>query len=360
MTLTARLTHRAAFGDRLSATGAVDSPASLGRTHLTPLIMIPTSLRLLALLSLLSVAVAAEKTAESPAATKAEARKFTVIPLGNPRAVAVDREGNLYVGEVDSGAVFKLTLAGTFSNITGSSSSDPIGVALDRKGVIYIADADGNATYKVTGSTVAPFTKPAVPGKVSLATPTSIVVDSAGNAFVTNNGDNTIVKIAPDGAVSTFAGKIGTPGNTDGTGETARFSTPRGIAIDGDDNLYVADEGAGNVRKLTPKGVVTTLASGFNAPRALAADAKGTVYIADTDAHAIRKISPDGKVTLLAGKIGTAGKEDGTGEAAHFSEPRGIAIDPAGNVYVADTGNASIRQITPAGVVTTIAAAEKP
>ena len=98
----------------------------------------------------------------------------------------------------------------------------------------------------------------------------------------------------------------------------------------------------------------------FAAPRSLAASADGTVYVADTDNNLIRKISPKGTVTTLAGKAGESGNTDGAGDAARFREPRGIAVDTAGNVYVADTGNNSIRQITPAGLVTTITGSSAP
>src|SRR5206468_2920267 len=124
-----------------------------------------------------------------------------------------------------------------------------------------------------------------------------------------------IRKVTPAGVVTTLAGLAGTPGDTDGTGSAARFSELWGVAVDGWSNVYVADRDNNTIRKVTPAGVVTT----------------------------------------LAGVAGSAGSTDGTGSAARFSDPLGVAVDSARNVYVADTDNSTIRKVTPAGVVTTLA-----
>ena len=330
-------------------------------------------------LSLVCSAAAANSEAAGPATMPAKSppRTFAIVALGNPRAVAVDRAGNLYVGDVDSGSVQKITPTGVVTALVPGNSTikDPIGLALGRDGAVYVADADGGTVLKVApDGGIAPLVKPAAgSGAVSFSAPTSVAVDAAGNAFVTNNGDNTILKVTPGGIASVFAGKAGANGGQDGAGGAARFATPRGIAIDEAGNLYVADEGNSNIRKITPAGVVSTLAgtagqSGsadgtgpaarFAAPRALTADAAGNVYVADTDNSTIRKITPAGAVTTLAGRAGEAGAANGPGNVARFSEPRGIAVDAPGNIYVADSGNQSIRQITPEGVVTTVAAAK--
>jgi streptogramin lyase len=322
----------------------------------------------LLVLSLVCSAAAANSDIAAPATppAKSPSRTFAVVALGNPRSVAVDRAGNLYVGDVDSGTVQKITPAGAVTVLVPGNSSikDPIGLAVGRDGAVYVADADDNAVLKVASEGgIAPLGKPATGSSAaSFSTPTSVAVDVAGNAFVTNNGDNTILK-------------AGASGGQDGTGDAARFATPRGIAIDQAGNLYVADEGNSNIRKITPAGVVSTLAGSagqlgnadgigpaarFAAPRALTVDAAGNVFVADTDNNTIRKITPTGVVTTLAGRASEAGAANGTGSAARFSEPRGIAVDAAGNVYVADSGNQAIRQITPEGVVTTVAASTRP
>jgi sugar lactone lactonase YvrE len=127
------------------------------------------------------------------------------------------------------------------------------------------------------------------------------------------------------------------------------------VATDSSGNVYVADTRNNTIRQITPAGVVTTLAGGFNSPFGVATDSSGNVYVADTVNHTIRKITPAGVVTTLAGLAGNPGSADGTGSAARFNIPSAVATDSSGNVYVADNQNYTIRQITPAGVVTTLA-----
>ena len=160
----------------------------------------------------------------------------------------------------------------------------------------------------------------------------------------------------------------GTAGSANGTGASASFNSPRRLAIDATGNLYVTDAGNNLIRKITPAGVVTTvagsgkqgrndgpaLAATFNGSMGIAADSFGNLYVVDSGDDLIRKISASGIVTTLAG-TGQYASQDGTGTAAGFGNPNGIAVDGAGNLYVADTYNTAIRKITPAGVVTTVA-----
>ncbi|MFK5890746.1 MAG: hypothetical protein QM486_08455, partial [Flavobacteriaceae bacterium] len=166
--------------------------------------------------------------------------------------------------------------------------------------------------------------------------------------------------------VSTFAGS-GTPGSVDDTGTSAQFNTPSRVAIDASGTIYVADTGNQRIRKITANGVVTTLAGStfdfadgtgtsakFANPTGIAVDGSGTIYVADRNNQRIRKITAAGVVTTFAGS-GTRSFADGTGTAAQFANPTGIAIDGSGTIYVADTNNNRIRKITTAGVVTTFA-----
>jgi len=163
------------------------------------------------------------------------------------------------------------------------------------------------------------------------------------------------------GTLSVFAGVPSVPGNSDGTGASASFSLPRGLAVDTAQNLFVADTNNNIVRKATiPAAVVTTLIDNstglpaqFNGPYSVAVDTSGNVYVADTNNDTIDEITPAGVLTILAGTPGTNGSNDSPG--ALFDGPQGIAVDTSGNVYVTDTNNDTIRMITPAGVVSTLA-----
>ena len=166
------------------------------------------------------------------------------------------------------------------------------------------------------------------------------------------------VPVREDVLYGTMAGLAGNPGNTDGSGSVAKFNSPRGLTVDGNGYVYVADTQNSAIRKISPDGAVTTLvgpSAGLNRPWAVSVSAQGEVYVADTENHAIRKISASGQMITLAGSSGTAGWQDGTGEVARFNRPMGIAVDPSGNVYVADTGNHTIRKISPEGLVTRVA-----
>ncbi|MEO6420999.1 MAG: gluconolaconase, partial [Polyangiaceae bacterium] len=171
--------------------------------------------------------------------------------------------------------------------------------------------------------------------------------------------------------VSTLAGS-GTGTFKDDTGVLASFNSLRGLAADATGNLYVADVANHRIRKVTPAGVVTTLAgsgteafadgtggptgtAAFDSPSGVAVDAAGNVYVADALNYRIRKVSPTGDVTTLAGHAGPGANVDGTGAGAGFNIPVGVAVDATNNIYVADQYNDNIRKVTPAGVVTTIA-----
>ena len=197
--------------------------------------------------------------------------------------------------------------------------------------------------------------------------PVGVASDSTGNLYVADPDNHRIRKISAAGVVTTLAGS-GVASYADGTGNAAAFNVPTGVAVDGTGNVYVADQSNNRIRKISPAGVVTTLAGSgtagfangngtaavFKQPQGVAVDSAGNVYVADSNNHRIRKISPAGVVTTLAGS-GTAGFSEGNGTAAGFNAPRSLVLDGADNVYVADSNNHRIRKISAAGLVSTLA-----
>jgi sugar lactone lactonase YvrE len=268
----------------------------------------------------------------------------------------------------------------TFDGVgTGALFFYPFGVAVDTQGAIYVGDLGETRIRKITSGGVVTTFAGAVnsPGSNdgTLATarfnePGGVAFDSAGNLFVTDFGNNTIRKISSAGVVTTIAGSAGIAGSADGVGAAARFNQPIGITVDAADNVYVADHANDTVRKITANGVVTTIAGSagiigsadgvgsaalFNGPAGIDVDKTGNLYVVDYGNDTIRKIDGSGVVTTLAGSAGVSGSADGTGAAALFNGPLGIAIDSNGVIYIGDGGNSTIRKIAGGAVVTTLA-----
>jgi sugar lactone lactonase YvrE len=199
--------------------------------------------------------------------------------------------------------------------------------------------------------------------------PEGIVADTAGNLYVAEPASATIRKVTPQGAVTTLAGATGAVGYADGQGAAARFNAPSRLDADTQGNLYVTDTGNSVVRKVTASGTVGTLAGNgtcgsvdgrataaqFCNPKGIALDHWGNLWIADTGNHTVRRIDPNGNVSTVAGSPGVCGSTNGSGGDARFCNPQDIDVDQWGNVYVVDTGNSTIRMINTKGVVSTLA-----
>ena len=315
-----------------------------------------------------------------------------------PHGIAADDVGNLYVSDTFNQTVRRITPDGTVTTIAGSAGArgyvdgvgtgqparftSPIGLSMDSNGNLYVGDTGNQTIRKVTSSAIVTT----VAGQVGITgsangtgngasfnNPQGTVVDSAGNIYVADNVNRIIRKITPAGLVTTFAGSTGLQGTNDGPGNVARFYQPSGMAVDSADNIYVTDVGGDTIRKITPGGLVTTFAgtgrlpgtndgigsaARFFNPQGVAVDGAGNVYVSDAGNQTIRKITSAGVVTTLAGAAGQSGSADGTNSAALFSTPRGIVVDRGTNIYVADSANSTIRKLVLIGadcVVTTLA-----
>ncbi|MDB6057396.1 MAG: hypothetical protein JWO95_1240, partial [Verrucomicrobiales bacterium] len=275
------------------------------------------------------------------------------------------------------------TLAGQPSTIgtndgAGSSAqfNSPNGIARDGSGNLYITDFFNKSLRKVSPDGVVTTLITNLPS-LSLG----LAIDSQTNLYISSMSDNRIRKIAPAGTSWTITVVAGTgaPGSQNGAGTSATFNSPNGIAIDNATNIYVADEVNNTIRKIAPNGtgwLVSTLAgqalaSGtddgtnnaarFFQPTGLAVDGAGNIYVADNGNALIRKLTPVGAnwvVTTIAGTARTTGFADGIGSAALFNQPNALAFDLATNLYVTDQRNNTIRKLTPSGtnwVSTTLA-----
>jgi sugar lactone lactonase YvrE len=368
----------------------------------------------------------------------------------SPQGIAVDTISNLFVADTWNDTIREITpagvvttLAGTAGNIgqadgagANASFNEPQGIAVDAADNVFVTDSGNQTIRAIVGGTVRTLAGAAgVNGSTNgpgtsarFYAPAGIVVDAADNLFVADALNQTIRQINSSGVVTTIAGTAGIFGSADGTNGQASFWGPQGLAVnptndllyvadtgnstlrqitpagtnwltgtfagnasigaknltgtaaqffwpmdaaaDGAGNLYVADAGNNTIRKITAAGAVSTFAGSpgvsgstdgttnnalFNAPAAVALDGAGNIYVSDTGNHTIREITAAGTVSTLAGWPGTAGSADGIGTNALFNAPQGLAVDGSGNVYVADTWNNTIRKIAPGGIVTTLA-----
>ncbi|MDB5096682.1 MAG: repeat containing protein, partial [Cyanobacteria bacterium RYN_339] len=257
------------------------------------------------------------------------------------------------------------TVAGTAAHF-----SLPVGLARDAGGSLYIAEQGTSQIWKIlpsgalsvlAGAGGTGFADGAGPTAL-FNQPQGLAVDASQNVYVADRFNQRIRKISPAGVVTTLAGN-GATGAGDGPAAGATFWNPFGVAVDAAGNVYVADRSNNLIRKVTAAGMVTTLASGFQYPESLAVDPAGNVIVADRANHRLKKITPDGTVSTLLGN-GTPGHVDGPVASARIDSPYNVMVDPAGNVYFTcrnpSSGMNTVRVLTPGGLVATVAGAPAP
>ena len=271
-----------------------------------------------------------------------------------------------------------LVSGGANGSGTNALFSDPAAMVADSLGNLFLADSGNHAIRKVSSAGVVTTivgqlgvsgSGGATGGTAKFDRPCGIAMDRAGNLFVSDTGNHTVRKITPAGGVSTIAGSVGQGDFANGSGTTARFSSPLGLAVATNGNLYVADSGNHVIRVISPSGVVSTLAGSpenwgsedgvgsvarFNGPVGVALDGQGDLLVSDANNHTIRKVTTTGVVTTWVGTPGLDGCVDGVGRAARFCMPAELVADRHGNVFVADSFNHVVRKISRDGRVTTV------
>ena len=295
-----------------------------------------------------------------------------------PSGIACDSAGNLYVADSRNHRVRKIAPSGTVTTLAGIGQPDyvgdggpaiysrlntPLAVAADRSGNIYIADTGNHRVRRVSAggtiSTVAGnglrgFSGENTPAAVAqLDSPSALALDTNDNLYIADAGNHRVRKVAPSGLITTVAGSgVKALSGDGGLAVLASLDTPRGLALDKSGSLYVSDSGNNRVRRVSSAGVITTIGEGpWLAPRGLVVDSEGNLYVADTDHHRVRRIGPDGQTATIAGTAQPGFSGDGgpaTEARLHF--PAAVAVDPGGNLLIVDSLNDRIRKLTAAAV----------
>jgi uncharacterized protein (TIGR03437 family) len=297
-----------------------------------------------------------------------------VAQLYKPQRVAVDSKGNYYISDYYTNAVRMVTVStGNIATIAGNGMAgfagdngpatdanikDVHGIAVDSAGNVYISDTSNNRIRKIdTKGVITTFAgngsqgfagDGAAASKATMWFPAGLAIDGSGNLFVADYGNSTVRKITSGGNISTVAGTgaWGLSGDG-GAANKSPLAAPMSIAVDGAGNLYIGDIGSASIRKVTTDGNIRTVVSGVT-PQSLAVDAAGNLYFVDGINSVVQKVLPTGTILAIAG-TGQAGYSGEAVQAtlAQLNQPSGLAMAASGSLYVADSNNQIIRQLTP-------------
>ena len=324
-----------------------------------------------------------------------------VSQIHYPQSVAVDAAGNLFFTEYFRNRIRRVDSSGTISTFAGTGeggfSGDggpavqalldrPRGLAVDMAGNLYIADSSNECIRRVDSSgTISTFAGTGEGGfsgdggsavQALLDRPRGLAVDMAGNLYIADSSNECIRRVDSSGIISTFAGRGARLGEV-GPVVKILVSIPPGVEVDADGNLFITEAGRGRILRVDTSGTISTIAgtdsSGFggdggpaikahlHAPSDIAVDTAGNLFIADTNKHRIRRVDPSGIITTIAGtgERGFAG-DGGLGVEAQLNYPEGVAVDAAGNLYFADSYNHRIRRVDPSGTISTIVGTREP
>lgn len=320
----------------------------------------------------------------------------TAARFDTPFAVAVGPDGSVYIADNGNNRIRRVAPNGTISTFAGNgtatfsgdggpasaaSINSPYGITVAPDGTVYFADSSNSRIRRVTpNGTISTFAGngnfqstgdggPAI--SAAFTAPLGLTLGSDNSLYIADYGAQRIRRVTPSGTIATFAGNGGFFG--DGAGATlASLFTPSTAAVGPDNSVYIADTANNRIRRLTPDGIITTVAgtgvpgargdggpatsARLNQPYGIAAAPDGSLYIADSNNHRIRRVSPDGVISTIAGNgVYGFGGDGGPATSAQLAGPSSIALAPDGSVYIADYGNARIRRVTPDGKISTVA-----
>lgn len=312
--------------------------------------------------------------------------------LSLPSSLAVDRQDNLYIADTYPGQqrIRKVDASGVINTVAGTTGGNPLAVAVDSAGNVYVADASSRI-YKVSPAglvaTVAGTGAPGFGGDggpgasaqlffrgccssyyLGVNLGPGLALDGSGNLLIADNGNNRIRRLTPSGVIDTLAGVDHFAGDG-GSATSALLFEPASVAIDSGGNLFIADSENSRIRKVTRSGVISTVAAStqeLSSVAGVAVDASGNLYVPDASVNVIRKITPSGSISIFAGTpsmpygAGSFAGDEGPAALARLNLSGGaaaVALDNAGNLYIADTKNDRVRKVTPAGMISTVAGA---